>query len=480
MNIDSMRKVMAGDSMMNKRRLLDALVQAAEPEVFDVVYDGLSDPSDFVVSSCLKVIDARAAKFPVSVKKIVDLYRSASERTYIRALCVRVLGNAENPVAVKPVVDAFDDREETVQLEAVEAAVKYRRAAVIPLVNALTEEEAPWSRREKCAIALAMLASDKKLEVETTVKNVLSLRTENVQFAVVRAFKDIGAKSLFDALKSFLKVETLENSVEIKRLLKQVSRKEEMENLISSLAKMDEKRCLELIVALKSGRRSVEQINTIERILKASSDNKRMKAIIVRIMGLARNEKVMPLLTECLKDPDKRVRSNAVEAITDIGGDYAIDLVKPLLSDFDNRVKANAAKGLWKLGGVRSLQILREMMESKDKWMRASAAYALGEIGVMQVVELLLPGLSDPDPDVKINTVRALARSGDLIAVNSVIDVARNRSEEWAVRKNAIIALGKSGRAEALAFLETLAAAPDETPLVKETVNVVLKEVREP
>lgn len=475
----SMRKVMKGDSLVHKRRLLDALLKVADPELFDVAYDALADPSDYVAACALKVIDARAGKFPVAVKRIVDLYRASEERTHLRALCVRVLGNAENAVAIKPVVDALDDREEEVQIEAVEAVVKYRRAAVLPLVNALSEEEAPWHRREKCALALALLSADPKLEVEQTVKNVLTVRTENVQFAVVRAFKDIGAVSVFDALKSFLKVETLENSVEIKRLLRRVSRKEEMEGLISSLAKMDERRCLELIVALKSSRRTAESLQAIERILKASSDNKRMKSVIVRIMGLSKNEKVVPLLTECLKDPDKRVRSNAVEAITDIGGDYSIDLVKPLLNDFDNRVKANAAKGLWKLGGVRSLQILREMMESRDKWMRSSAAYALGEIGVMQVVEILLVGLSDPDPDVKINTVRALVKSGDLIACNSVIDVARNRSEEWTVRKNAIIALGKSGRQESLEFLDTLAAAPDETPLVKETVAVVLKEVRE-
>lgn len=479
MNISQMQKVMADDSLVNKRRLLDALTQVDEPEAFDVAYAALGDKSDFIATAALRIIDARAGKFPVSVKKIVDLFRAESEKPWIRALCVRTLGDADNTVAVKPVVDALDDRDEQVQIEAVEAIVKYRKAAVLPLINALTEEEAPWHRREKCALALSFLALEPALEVETTIKNVLSIRNENVQFAVVRAFKEVGSHKLFAGLKKFLKVETLENSVEIKRLLKQVSRKEEMENLISTLAKMDEKRCLELIVALKSGRKSLEHLQTIERILKSTSDNKRMKSIIVRIMGLSKNDKITPLLTECLKDPDKRVRSNAVEAITDIGGDYAIDLVKPLLNDYDNRVKANAAKGLWKLGGVRSLQILREMMESKDKWMRASAAYALGEVGVMQVVEILIIGLADPDPDVKINTVRALVKTGDLIAINSVIDVARNRSEEWAIRKNAIISLGRSGRAEALAFLDTIVKDEDEAPLVKETVSVVLKEVRE-
>ena len=58
---------------------------------------------------------------------------------------------------------------------------------------------------------------------------------------------------------------------------------------------MDEKKCLEFIVALKSSKKSIEHQNTLERILK-SAENKRMKAILIRIMGLSKNEKIIPII----------------------------------------------------------------------------------------------------------------------------------------------------------------------------------------
>ncbi len=477
MDIVSMKKIMTGESLVKKRRLLDALFKVSDPEPFDVAYDALNDKSDFIVTAALQVIDAKSGKFPVSVKKITDVLNNNNDKPYIRSIAVRVLGNADNHVAIKKIIDSMEDKDEMVQIEATEAIIKYKKAAVLPLINAITEEEVPWYKREKCALALSFLSTKSELEVEVTIRNVLTIKGENIQFSVVRAFKEIGNIEFFNNLKTFLKIETLENRVEIQKLLKNVTRKEEMENLIASLAKMDEKKCLEFIVALKSSKKSIEHLTVLERILK-SSENKRMKAILIRIMGLSKNDKIIPIIVECLKDPDKRVRANAVETITDIGsGDYIIDLIKPLLNDFDNRVRANAAKGLWKLGGVRSLQILREMIENNDKWMRASAIYALGEIGVMQVVDLLMMGINDPDPDVKINTIKGLIKTGDKVAIHAVMDLSRNKSEEWIVRKNALISLARSGDSEALVYLKELETSENESPLVKETVSIVLQEV---
>jgi HEAT repeat protein len=93
------------------------------------------------------------------------------------------------------------------------------------------------------------------------------------------------------------------------------------------------------------------------------------------------------------------------------------------------------------------------------------------------VVELLLPGLADKDEDVRVNTVRALVKTGDHMAVHSVIDVATNLSENWLARKNAIISLARSGRPEAIKAIEDMMNCETETPLVKETISVILSEI---
>jgi HEAT repeat protein len=324
---------------------------------------------------------------------------------------------------------------------------------------------------------LSFLSEDALLDVEATVKNILSVKSENVRFATARAFKEVGNPEFALELKDFLKIDEVENSEELKKILKRVSRKDDMEQLVATLAKMDEKTCLELIVALKKGKNVVESQERLARIFRMTED-KKVKGIVIRIIGLAKAQAAIPLLQECLKDPDKRVRANAVEALSEIGGDYVIELLKPMINDYDNRVKANAAKGLWALGGVRSLQILRDMMTAKDKWMRAAAAYALGEIGVIQTVDLLIQSLNDPEVDVRVNVVKALARTGDLVALNNIMDVVRNKSEEWPVRKNAIISIGRTRVRKGIEFLENLLADASEPQLARETIQLVLDEIR--
>ncbi len=476
MDKESMLKIIKDESQARKKKLADALCEIASEDSIGGLYQLLGDKSDFVVLFAMERIgDLALNDYTVNIKLISDTLAKFREKEFVKMACIRALGYSKNQLAIKILVDALRDHDAGVRYYSVDAISRFGLAPTLPLINLFTEEFIEWPTRQAAALALSFLSTLKGSEVEVTLKNVLTVKSENVQFSVVRSFKEVGNATLSDKIKGFLKIETLEDRYEIRKMIKSISKKEEMEQLIKQLTMINQQSCLELVMALKN-KQSDEALAAITKVIK-NTDDKKVKAISLRIIGLSRAKFTVPLLCECIKDPDKRVRANAVEALAELGSEEIIETIRPLLNDFDNRVKANTAKGLWKLGGARSLQILREMISDNDKWMRASAAYALGEIGVIQVGEILQTAINDIDNDVKVNVIKALGKIGDVGSIQALTEVTRNKSEDWMVRKTAIVSLAKSSSEQAHDFLIDEQNNNSETELYRETIKVILEEV---
>lgn len=476
MQKEVMLKIINDQSQARKKKLADALFEVGTDEAIDGLYRLLNDKSDFVVLFATERLgDLALNNIQINIKPIIDTLTKYQNKDYIKMACVRALGYSKNPVAIKTLIDALRDTHAGVRYYAIDAITKFGLTATLPLINGFTEEVLEWNSRLAFALALTFLSTLKGSDVEITLKNVLTIKSENVKYAAIRAFEEIGNISLSDKLKQFLKIDTTENRNEIRKMVKNISKKEEMEQLIKQLTVINQQLCIDLVMALKNQKDVETSKEIIEKILDNCED-KKTKAIIIRIIGLSKAKFAVPLLTSSIKDPDKRVRANAVEALAELGNEDVIEIIKPALNDFDNRVKANAAKGLWKLGGARSLQILRDMITSSDKWMRASAAYALGEIGVIQATEILQNAINDPDNDVKINVIKSLGKIGDINSIQILCDIVKNKVEDWNVRKNAIIALSKSNSEDAHQFLLNEKDNESETELYKETISIVLEE----
>jgi HEAT repeat protein len=477
MHKEAMLKIINDQSQARKKKLADALCEIATEDALGGLYQMLGDKSDFVVLFAMERIgDLALNETQINVKYVLDTFNKFKDAEYIKMACVRALGYANNHVAIKVLVDALRDKSAGVRYYAVDALTKYGITASLPTINLFTEEFIEWPTRQAAALALTFISTLKGSEVEVTLKNVLTIKSENIKFSVVRAFNDVGNAVMGEKIREFLKIDTLEDRYEIRKMIKSVSKKEEMEQLIKQLTIINQQQCLDLVMALKNVKNPDEARESLAKLLR-NCDDKRVKAIILRIIGLSKAKFSVPLLGECIKDPDKRVRANAIESLAELGDETVIDLIKPALNDFDNRVKANAAKGLWKLGGARSLQILREMLTDSDKWMRASAAYALGEIGVIQVGEILQAAVNDHDNDVKINVIKALGKISDINSVQILCDIMQNKSEDWIVRKTAVVAMAKSGSEEAHQFLMKEKENEGETQLYRETIVVILEEV---
>jgi HEAT repeat protein len=61
-----------------------------------------------------------------------------------------------------------------------------------------------------------------------------------------------------------------------------------------------------------------------------------VRATIINVMGDFKKKSFMSTVREALKDPDARVRSNAIEAMETMGGEEIVDYIYPLLEDENN------------------------------------------------------------------------------------------------------------------------------------------------
>lgn len=128
----------------------------------------------------------------------------------------------------------------------------------------------------------------------------------------------------------------------------------------------------------------------------------------VRVCGMVGDESHIPDIEKYLHHSDSRVRSNAAEALEQIGGLQVMKQILPLLDDEDNRVKATVAKLLAKYGEHNVLHALQDMLHSVELWMRESATYALGFVPYREAEDLLLEALLDVNPEVQIKSITSL------------------------------------------------------------------------
>ncbi|MDQ7779890.1 MAG: HEAT repeat domain-containing protein [Planctomycetota bacterium] len=121
--------------------------------------------------------------------------------------------------------------------------------------------------------------------------------------------------------------------------------------------------------------------------------SRKVRATVVRTIGLLGSLDAIRALIKALSDPDRRTRANTIEAFEDIGNPKLAAILMPFLADLDNRIRANAVKALWNLGHPEAKQVLDEMLVDSEELMRLSAVWTMGEIeypGATQALEKVM------------------------------------------------------------------------------------------
>ncbi len=172
--------------------------------------------------------------------------------------------------------------------------------------------------------------------------------------------------------------------------------------------------------------------------------NERKRAAIISALGRLGDLTAVTTLTRALRDPDDRVKANAIEAFSKLGlpSDKVFGLIQPFFKNPSNRVRGNALVTASKIGKNAEISNeLRIMADDTDKWVRATLAYILASIDLKEAIDYLILLLRDDESDVRKNAAKSLF----IRAKEAPTDIVLNMLNDPApfVRLQAILILGK-------------------------------------
>jgi tetratricopeptide (TPR) repeat protein len=108
-------------------------------------------------------------------------------------------------------------------------------------------------------------------------------------------------------------------------------------------------------------------------------------------------------------NPHVRARADSVELIPKTISDphVAEKVLRPYLKDPNNRVRGNAVVAIHQYNPTAAVEALGKMAESPDKWMRLSAAWAAGVIANPETVTIIRKLLDDVEERVRERAIKA-------------------------------------------------------------------------
>ena len=129
------------------------------------------------------------------------------------------------------------------------------------------------------------------------------------------------------------------------------------------------------------------------------------------MLGEFKDEELLDLFEQRLRDQDKRVRAQAAAALA-AAGKPALPRLISLLHDDDWVVRYRAAEALGIMKHVESLPSLIEALSDEKDHVRYMAAKSIRELNAVEARDPLIAGLSDQNEFVRGMCARALGRIG--------------------------------------------------------------------
>jgi serine/threonine-protein kinase len=237
--------------------------------------------------------------------------------------------------------------------------------------------------------------------------------------------------------------------------------------------------------------------NSVEELLaRVEGKDPIARMHIISILGKFNKPRVRSALQTTLKDPNKTVRSAALQAIARMSGTIDPGLIAPLLKDTEMEVQNLAIEILCKakhpetvqhlidvlkdeseysrraavevlneVGDDRSVKHLLQAIKDEDWWVRSRAADALGKIGGPKVINAALTLVSDRDEEIRRTAIEILNQTRDERAVGHLIEATRD--SDWWVSERAVDALGVMASRKAVPrLLEMLNSNPKSVSTV--------------
>jgi serine/threonine-protein kinase len=240
----------------------------------------------------------------------------------------------------------------------------------------------------------------------------------------------------------------------------------------------------------------VDETSVDELVARVEGKDPIARVHIIALLARFNTPKVRAALMTTLKDPNKQLRSAALQSIAAMEGPVDPAQVAPLLRDPELDVQNKAVDLLCRskhpetvrhlvevlkdeseyarraavevlnvVGDETSVRFLLQAIKDADWWVRSRAADALGKIGGPQVISAALALISDRDEEVRRTAVEILNQTKDERAVSHLLEATKD--SDWWVSERAVDALGAIGSRNAVPrLIEMMQANPKSVPTI--------------
>jgi HEAT repeat protein len=205
--------------------------------------------------------------------------------------------------------------------------------------------------------------------------------------------------SLTEATEIARRLQKLDPSFDV-RIIKQIaSAASNADKLTAATAE----RLLEIMAAFSDLSRILP---VLAELLKHPSPRIRSKAVLL----IGRASASAKLAESHLKEADRRVRANAIEALWGNASSEARTILSAAVSDSNNRVAANAALVLYKLDETCCIPVILDMAENPSPIFRLSAVWMMSETQDPRFLGTLAKLIADADQRVRQLAFTSVAR----------------------------------------------------------------------
>jgi hypothetical protein len=233
--------------------------------------------------------------------------------------------------------------------------------------------------------ALALL---KTVSAGTGTNYILTLLLRDASFLAKLCDPDLF--SLAQATEIARRLQKLDPSFDVRIIKEIASAASNADKLTAATAE----RLLEIMAAFSDLGRILP---VLAELLKHPSPRIRSKAVLL----IGRASASAKVAESHLKEADRRVRANAIEALWGNASNEARSILAAAASDSNNRVAANAALGLYKLDETSSIAIILDMAENPSPIFRLSAVWAMSETQDPRFLGTLARLIADADQRVR-------------------------------------------------------------------------------
>lgn len=191
--------------------------------------------------------------------------------------------------------------------------------------------------------------------------------------------------------------------------------------------------------------------------------------------GKPADPRMVAALTAALKDSDKEVRENAMQALIRMRDPAIFEPLVQALKDTSPDVREQAAHGLAQMRDKRAVEPLISVLKDTNADVREAAVQGLSELRDPRAFDGILAAIRDESPSVRERAAFALGQLRDKRAVPALATAVKDANAD--VREQAVFALGQLRDVAAVDGLT--AALRDEKADVREKAAFALGQIRD-